>query len=623
MFLCYVVFSLTNKPDFTKSTAAVKQKGKTPPVQEDKPQKSGSSREPEEKEQQPEGIRLRKVPVKAPEPAKQVLTHTAEGMRHHDRDLSAHGLLGREERDTATQRRSELVLDANQEAVWKGSFLEVESVIAVEEVEGEVWTRSPKKEKEDEPKVPDVEKKKVHSQLKEKEQKESVKLKYFKKSEKQNEDLENLENIKLKKVPPKSKEPEKKIVTCRAEVTRQHNSEVVAEKLSLREDGEVEAARKSGHLLPAAQEPSDLSHIEDLHKFQEDNGKNTQIRAPKNSSLEESDKDVTMKGKKLLPQKEGEQEVVKLKPFKKTQRAETEQPTETQKNSETKTGSRPSPFQRSGAPLRDQLSAMVHPKEDQQRLAQRSEPAAAHRPVLSTPDKKKELLTSRPPPTDHQQEDKADAASEHRKPGPTEKTPKDLKDLGPSKETPERKKPGLSEKETAVEKKPENQADTDKKEPKPKMTPSLRVAKGKPEVKPVEQIQKVELKKAPSPKDREQKAKKVETEEKFSTIRLKKSPQRAAQPEEPGEEQLHLVKQVSPGAVQVKKVPTRLEEEVFEEVPEKEEGGEEEEVWGWELLPAEDWTGEGLDGAVETPGPPGSKRGEVTAVQPPHSLDPP
>lgn len=607
---------MTNKPDFTKSTAAVKQNGKIPPVQEHKPQKRESSREPKEKEQQPEGIGLRKVPVKAPEPAKQVLTHTAEVTRHHDLDSSAHRLLDREERDIVTQRRSELAFGANQETVWKESFLEVESVLAVEEAEREVWTRSAKEKQEDEPKVPDVEKKKVHSQMKGKEQKESVKLKPSKKSEKREEDLEN---IKLKKVPPKSKEPEKEMVTCRAEVTRQHDSEVVAEKLGLREDGQVKAAKKSGHLLPAAQEPSDLSHIEDLRKSKEDDGQNTQIRAPKTSSFEEPDKDLTMKRKKLLPQKEEEQEVVKLKPLKTPQRGE--QPTETQENSETKTGSRPCPFQRSGAPLRDQLSATIQPREDQQRVSQRSEPAAVHRPVVSRPDKKEELLTSRPPATDHQQEDKADLASEHRKPRPTEKTPKDLKDLGPSKETPGQKKPGLSEKEAAAEKKPENQEDAYKKELKPKMTPSLRVAKGKPEVKPVEQIQKVELKKTPSPKDREQKAKKVETEERFSTIRLKKSPQRAAAAaEEPGEEQLHLVKQVSPGAVQVKKVPTRLEEEVFEEVPEEEE---EEEVWGWELLPAEDWMGEGLDGAVETPGPPGSKRGEVTAVQPPHPLDPP
>lgn len=610
---------MTNKPDFTESTAAVKQKGKTPPVQEDKPRKRESSREPKEKEQQPEGIGLRKVPVKAPEPAQQVLTHTAEVMRHHDLDSSAHGLLDREERDIATQRRSELVFGASQEAVWKESFLEVESVLAVEEAEREVWTRSPKETQEDEPKVPDVEKKKVHSQLKEKQQKESVKLTPVKKSEKREEDREN---IKLKKVPLKSKKPEEEMVTCRAEVTRQHDSEVVAEKLGLGEDGEVKAAKKSGRLLPAAQEPSDLSHIEDLRKSKEDEGKNTQMRAPKTSSFEEPDKDLTRKRKQVLPQKEEEQEVVKLKPLQKPQRAETEQATETQKNSETKTGSGPRPFQGSGAPLRDQLSATVQPREDQQRVSQRSEPAAAHRPVVSTPDKEEELLTSRPPATDHQQEDEADAASEHRKPGPTQKTPKDLKDLRPSKETPGQKKAGLSEKEAAAEKKPENQADAYKKELKPKMAPSLRVAKGKPEVKPVQQIQKVELKKTPSPKDREQKAKKAETEERFSTIRLKKSPQRAA-PEEPGEEQLHLVKQVSPGAVQVKKVPTRLEEEVFEEVPEEEE---EEEVWGWELLPAEDWMGEGLDGAVETPGPPGppgSKRGEVTAVQPPHPLDPP
>lgn len=582
MCLCFcvdAVVPLTNKHDLTSSTAAVKKIGKISSVQEDKSRNIKSSTEPKEREQPPEGIRLKKGPVKAPETVKQVLTHVAEVTRHHDLDLSVHGLHDRKERDIVTLRRSELITVAKP--VQSRSLLQSESVASVEEVERAIGTISPGGEQEDKPQVPDVEQKKVDCQWKEEEQKERVKLKPLKELEKREE---NPEHVQLKKVPLISKEPKEEVATHRAGVTRHHDSEVFAAKLALRED-------EGEHLLPAAQELSDLRRMEELHKFKEDEEKNKY----KTSSFEEPDKDLT-KRKKSLPQKGEEQEVVKLRPFEKAQESETQQPSETKESEPTAESS-----------LRDH----VQPREDQQEAPQRREPGAAHTPVVT----RTEVPSSRPPATARQQEDQADAASEHRKPSPAGRTPEDLQ---PRNETPVKKKPGSSEKEAAEEKTPENQTDANKKEPKAKMTPSFKAAKGTPGVKPVEQIQKVELKKTASPNDREQKVKKVETGERLSTIRLKTSPPRAAAPGKPEEEPLHLVKQVSPGAVQVKKVPTRLEEEAFEEVPEDEE---EEEVWGWELLPSEGWTGEGLDGAVETPGPPGSKRGEVTVVQPPHSSD--
>lgn len=602
-FCVDIAVYLTNKHDLTTSTAVEKKIGKVPSVQEDKPQKSKSSGEPKEREQQPEGIRLKKVPVKSPETTKQVLIHTAEVTGHHDLDLSVHGLHDRKERDIVTLRRSEQVSGANRESIQSRSPLEVKSVAAVEKGEREIRTRSPKERKEDRHKVPEVEKKIVDCKAKEEEI--SAKLKPFTKSAKREKDQEN---IRPKTVSLESKEAEKEVVTQRTEAMRHCDSEVFADKLVLKEDREVKTAKKSGQ-LPAAQEPSHLGHMEELHGFKEDDEKNENIKAPKTSIFEEPDKELMKTRKNLLPHKDVEQEVVKLKPFRKLQMSETQQPSES-KEIEIMTKGSSSLFQRSVAPKGDQLNAHVQPREGKQEVSQRSEPGAA-RTLVSTPDKK-ELLASTPSDTDQQQGDQGDTASKHSKPSLTWKTPKDMQRC---KETPGKKKLDTSEKEAAEEKIPENQTDAEKKELKCQMPPLLKVAKGKPD----EQIQKVELKKTPSPKDQEQKAKSVETDERSSTIRLKKSPQRGASPKEPKQEELHLVKQVSPRAVKVKKVPTQLEEEVFEEFPEKEE---EEEVWGWELLPSEGWAGEGLEGAVETPGPPGSKRGEVTVVQPPNFLDP-
>lgn len=569
-FCVDVVVSLTNTHDLTTSTAAVKNISS---VQ--------SSIEPKEKKHQPEGSRLKKVPIKAPEMSKQVRTHS-EITRHHNLDVSVHGTNDSKEKYIETLIESEVVSDASQESDQSRSILELDTVTAVKEAEKEIRTRSHKKNKEDKLKVPGVVKKKVDFRLKEEEKWEG-----------------DLENIQLKKVPLMSKEPEEKVVSHQAEVKRHHDAEVLADILVLREYGEV---KKTEHLVPEAREPSDLGH---LHKFRVNDIKNKQIRAPEASGFEEPDKNLTKKINKLQQLKE-KPELVKLKQFEKLQKSETKQPSE-KKESETKTGSSFNLFQRSVAPKADQLRARVQLGGDQLGVSQRSNSVAVQRPVVATPNNTKELLTSRPPHTNHQQEDQADAASEHRYPSPTVKTAKDLQT---NKESLGEIKPNALERETTEEKTQENQTDPNKKELKSKMTPLFKVVKGEPESKPVEQILKAELKKTPSPKDR---SKKVDTDERFSTIRLKKTA--AAVPETPKENHPYLVKQVSPGAVQVNKVPTRLEEEVFEEVAEKEE------IWGWELLPFGDWTDEGLNGAVETPGPPGSIRGEVTMVQPLHSVD--
>lgn len=146
-------------------------------------------------------------------------------------------------------------------------------------------------------------------------------------------------------------------------------------------------------------------------------------------------------------------------------------------------------------------------------------------------------------------------------------------------------------------------------------------------LKPVELVKKGEAvkrtlspKAEPIPLQRKSSAivpKKVSPKDSIETVTLKKVPiasdhEKASQ-EHPKKEKQPLMKELSPGAVQLQKIPTQQEEEVLEEEFKDEEQDEEEETWGWELLPSDgyeefDTTLE--DGAIETPGGTGDKIGE-------------
>lgn len=125
-------------------------------------------------------------------------------------------------------------------------------------------------------------------------------------------------------------------------------------------------------------------------------------------------------------------------------------------------------------------------------------------------------------------------------------------------------------------------------------------------LKPLQDLKKVQLKKTPSPKT-------VSPKESIEAVTLKKVPKKPS----PEEKKVPVVKEVSPGAVQLRKVATQPEEEVFEEefpAADKEAEQEEDEAWGWELVPQEtdqDWEGEKEEGAVEVPGL--TRRGEMVA----------
>lgn len=554
--------------------------------------------------------------MKAPEPQKQVVIHKAEVTRHNDPDLSVHGLHNREDRDIITLGRKELVFTAEEETVPLGYFAEVEAeverVIAVEETEGDGWMRGPKPKKDEEPEELNVEEKKVNKLPKDEEQKESVKLKPFKKSEKQDEEPQK---IRLKKVLPMPKEPEREVITHQVEVTRHYDSEVTVQKLHLRDDREVKTVVRTERVFTATQKPSDLGHTEELQTLEAEDGKNTWT--PKGPKDEEPEKDLTKKKIKLLQKKEKELEVVKLKPFEKPQNTEAEEPVKTQKESEAEWSS----FKRSAALQRDQPTAAIEHREDsqvnkdQQEVRLRTEDGPKDEEpagLVSTSH-----VTLKLPARAHKHEDKADRMSDDKRSRPKEKTQEDLEELQLRKDDipkpPEKKKPSPSEKKVAEEKIPQKQTDAFTKGLEPKWTLSPRVTEDNAEDKQsITPIDPSHLK--PKPND-------LETEKKLRTVTLKRTPQKpspeeAPGPEEPTEKQVHLVKQVSPGAVQVRKVPTQPEEEVYEEdTEEKESDEEEEDAWGWELVPSEDRGGEGVDGAVETPGPPSSKRGEVTAAQ--------
>lgn len=159
---------------------------------------------------------------------------------------------------------------------------------------------------------------------------------------------------------------------------------------------------------------------------------------------------------------------------------------------------------------------------------------------------------------------------------------------------------------------------------------------------PVEQLKKGQLKKTPSPKvEKPKEAQPISIEKIPGLDKLKKVPttdtpkesaeamkkilkkslpaeEKIAPPDKLDKEKIPVVKEVSPGAVQMRKIATRPEEQVFEEEfgVEKEAVQEEEEVWGWELVPqesygSEDWEAEREDGALEVPGV--TRRGETHA----------
>lgn len=572
---------------FTASTVTlVRQKGKIC-VQEKKTpesltQRTRLMRVPQEKEPELEVVKLKKVPVKPPEPEKQVVTHKAEVTRHYDPDFTVHGLHDRDNQDKTTQGRTEQVITAEEQTVLLGYCQVAERVVVMVEMEKESRTRPPKPQKKGEPERHHLDKKK--SQLsREEEQKALAKLKLLDKSGKP----EELQKIRPKQFLTKPREPEKEAIIHKGDVTRHYETEVTAQSLQQREDAEVTMVGRS--VLSAAQEASELSHSEETEKRHPEDVKSRWTKTPK---TEEPESDLTLKKIKILSKKEEEQEGVILKPF---ERADTAEPPKIKTEpevttSETELHEKP----RVISMLNEEKTGKAAEEEDKKSVDTN---VPAQIPPQETPT-----------PTSKTKQ-REEAAVPPKKPSPSGK--KEAGEILPQKKTDALKR-GMGLEKTASSRVVKEQVVEEK---------SLR---------PVEQLKKVQLKKTSTPKDDKPKPKELEnipirkkpsaekvrpTPKTMSardpTDGVKEVPETSSDPERPGKVGLPLVKEVSPRAVQMKKVPTQPEEEVFQQETEEIYGYEEEEVWGWELVPPEDWRGEGMDGVVETPGTPGSKGGEV------------
>lgn len=661
----------------------LKQKGKIP-IKEEKTTevpklKSKMTIKPKEKEPEMETIQLKKVPVKPPEPKKQVVTHKAEVIRHHDPELSVRELHDREEREIITLGRIERVFTAEQGTVQLSQIEETETIKIVQTTEKEGWTRTTKPKTEEEPEVPSIEKKKIKKLPKTEEQQESVKLKPFEKPGKLEQEQEQ---IKLKQVPSKPKELEKEISKDKTRMTKQHDAEPRAQKTQEREDREMIPLGKPERVSVPAEEPSKAGQTEKPEQPEEEE-KSRWTRTTKAPKEGDAEPDLSKKKIKKLPKKDEESEVVTLKPFEKPTQQEASEQAKTEDEGRAKTDTERSPFKLGEMLLKDQPTSALKNKEDkdvsltssdtspditksQPELPQKKkddqvpkdeETTATDKlkvkpKVIPKPQEKEEQVVLKPFTKVTKPEKVPD--EQIKKPVDTkvpDKTTKDMKDTEKQKPVKKEepsvpaKKPsptGLKEKisPTEAEKFPAKPSDVLKKDVELKKTPSPMVSTEKAEdkkpTKPVEEPKKIELKKTPPSKVEKQKdLEKVPAERKPSSekvkeipkavspkdsveaITLKKVPKKpsvgeVSESEKPDKGRIPLSKEISPGAVQMKRVTTQPEEEVFKNEPE--EGEVEEESWGWDLVPSEDWEGEEVDGALETPGMPGARRGEMSEL---------
>lgn len=520
---------------------------------------------PEKSEEEPQKIKLKKVPTKPKEPEK---AHKAAVMQHHGTELSVHALHDRDDQEIITPWRTERVFKAQEEASELGLKEKPESLVA--EDEKTKWARTLKVPK-DEESQPDFAKKKIKKLPTGQEEPETVTLKPFQKPEKAEA-----------AVPPKpAKENEATKDTELTPIKRCEMPQRDQPTAVVRHRNDEETPSLSATATPAVSED--------------------QEEVPQRQKVEPTAADKLRTQPKIISSPDEEQEQVTLKPFAKAPKDE-EKPTKAAEEEKKK----PVDTKALSRTPRDQT-----PKELKEQELRKVEKTATPKKESEKPQKEEEPVIPSKKPTPPGKKEAA-----------TQKEPQN--------EIPSKKPSPPGKKEVTPLKEP----DTMKKGVELKKSPSQRVGKEKVEEekalpKAVDQLKRVELKKTELQKELEQ----VPVEKKPSVEKVKKSPKTVSPkdsieavslkkvlkkptPEEetaaqPGK--IPLSKEVSPGAVQMKKVPTQPLEEVFEKEGEVMEGEEEEEAWGWELVPTEDWEGEGVDGMLETPGMPGGKRGEAKA----------
>lgn len=482
---------------------------------------------------------------------------------------------------------------------------------------------------------------------------------------------EQQEVVKLKKVPsvqPKEAEKEEKpqkvtktiVMTTEEMVQREEAMEVslVTRKTVLektpRERAEV-SSRPDIVQAPEKKEKEAPRETWDqkkpIPKEEKPEEKITLKKGSKTPKEEEpAPPSATLKKVKKLPSEEVTPETVKLKPFEKpTKPAE-----DVKKEEKEKPDRDPMIFQR-GDKIPRELEVKEPPKKPEEGSVEaRETPAKLPKPAekkksaekepeeAKAPSKIKKIPSKEPEMESVKLKPISKPSKETVEP---EKKPREEKDKKPvyerlprhaspeekAKELPAETKPKKAEISAAAEQKieepKEKEAPPDAKKVSPVLTVKkpekvpeepkpLQLRKGvvpKPQeekedvvLKPLQDLKKVQLKKTPSPKT-------VSPKESIEAVTLKKVPKKPS----PEEKKVPVVKEVSPGAVQLRKVATQPEEEVFEEefpAADEEAEDEEDEAWGWELVPQEpdqDWEGEREEGAVEVPGL--ARRGEMVA----------
>lgn len=476
---------------------------------------------------------------------------------------------------------------------------------------------------------------------------------------------EQQEVVKLRKVPsvqPKEAEKEEKPLEVSKTV-------VFTEEMVKREEAmEVSLVTRKTVEEKTPQEIAEVSRRPDIVQASEMKEKeapgeswNQQKPIPKEEKLEEkitlkkgsktpkeaepAQPSTALKKVKKLPSDEVKPETVQLKPFKKpTLPAEDVKKKEEKPDTDTMKSQRgekipkeledrePRKKPEEGFGGVDETQAKLSkPPEKKKSAEKEAEDAKAPSKIKKIPSKDPELESVKLKPLSKPSKETAE----------TEKKPAEQKDRMPVHDllhqhtSPEEKAKEMAKEKTEIsvaskqkiEEPKEGEASPNAKkvspvlagkkpEPVPEELVSLQLKKGavpkpqeeteEPVLKPLQDLKKVQLKKTPSPKT-------VLPKESVEAVTLKKIPKKPS----PDDKKVPLFKEVSPGAVQMKKVATQPEEEVFEEefpTADEEAEQEEDEAWGWELVPQEpdiDWEGEREEGAVEVPGM--TRKGEMVA----------
>lgn len=520
---------------------------------------------------------------KAPAMEKPFLSDKAKVMRCYDPDLTVRGLHKRGDQEIKTLGREE----------------EKETR---EKTEGGGWTTTSKPQQEKDPEMRKIDENKINK-VTETQQKVTVKLEASENSQKP----EVIQKIKFTKLQTKNKESEE---------------EVEPVFTATQETGDIGRARRE--------------------KVESEVEKD---KIPK----EEPESNVSKKKIMLLPKNEEEQEVVTLKPFKNPDKPGRAESPKAEKIEEGGRESKAISFMRSKNLLRDEPPTAIRHAEDgdsslttspkvilgveqcasPERTEVHNETVAANKlpkriDFCFTLDEKKEQILLKPFTKISKSEEKLEPHQT-----PKDKTQRELKKpqrgqaeenskckeekkedpSGPSEiPSPSGKKyteipPKHKQKHTLSPRVSKNRQSEEEKLLNPqrvqfKETPSSKVL----ERSSVENVQQVP--KTASPKDL------IEARS-LKELLKKPSAEEASESVKPSRDCFPLVRDVPPGAVQMEKMPTQQEEEIFEVKFKVLDTSEEEEAWGWELVSSEDCGNEGVDGAFETPAPPDSKQGEV------------